>query len=133
MHSTNYRNAFIEVSADSQATTGLVPSKAGSIAALQLHLLLGRPYELTSDDLLFEVHALRNDIQPSERAAARDTFFVTPKACLRTSPLVKQFGWGIHHDHLGRIAAYAINSDKYREMCSNSDVELVAGMRNKRA
>ena len=133
MHSTNYRNTLILVSADSKATTGLEPAKPGSIADLQLSLVRDRPYQLTSDDLLFQVHVIRNEIPEERREAAREAFFASPKACLRASPLVKQFGWGIHHDDAERIAVYAVNSDEYHEFRDRTDVTNVAGMRSNRA
>lgn len=94
--STNRPNTFITVSPDSPATKGETPAKAGSVAALQYALLAAEPYAWTSDDLLFEVHARRHEIAPEERAAARHMFFAKPQACLRASPLVKTFGWGLH-------------------------------------
>lgn len=133
MHSTNYRNSFILASADSDATTGVTPSKPGTIADLQLSLVQQRPYELTSDDLLFEVHAIRNGIAAEERESARAEFFAKPLACLRASPLVKQFGWGIHHDDNQRIAVYAVDSSEYRKLAELSDIKSLPGMRSKRA
>src|SRR5690606_22880396 len=132
-HSTNYRHTFIQISPDSNAETGLTPSKPGTIADLQLALIRQKPYQLTSDDLLFTVHAIRNEITEELRPAAREEFFATPKACLRASPLVKQFGWGIHHDDEERIAAYPIDSDDYRRLSDSPDVKSVSGMRSKRS
>ena len=81
---------------DSTATAGTTPTKAGSIAQIQHELLTRQPYHYTSDDLLFEVHALRQGIAAKDRKPAREAFFAKPQACLRASPLVKQFGWGLH-------------------------------------
>lgn len=130
--STNYVNTFITAAADCKAKTGTVPSKAGTIGALQLSLLLERPYAMTSDELLLEVHMIRNGIPPEEREAARDRLFGKPQACLRASPLVKQYGWGLHHDGDGRVAAYGAESDAYRDLSRRTDVSVVAGMRNSR-
>lgn len=130
--STNYINTFITAAADGKAKAGIVPSKAGTVGALQLSLLLGRPYVLTSDDLLLEVYMIRNGIPPEEREAARDRLFAKPQACLRASPLVKQYGWGLHHDGAGRVAAYGVESDAYRDLSSRPDLAVVAGMRNSR-
>lgn len=133
MHTTNYRNTFIKVSEDTKATTGLPATKPGSIADVQHSLVRERPYELTSDDLLFEVHAIRNGIPEADRTAAREAFFAKPQACLRASPLVKQFGWGIHHDDQERIALFAVDSPEYAALIERDDVKLVSGMRSKRA
>lgn len=130
---TNYTEAFITVSPDSTATAGTTPTKAGSIAQIQHELLTRRPYHYTSDDLLFEVHAIRQGIAAKDRKPARETFFAKPQACLRASPLVKQFGWGLHHDADAKVAAYGVGSETYRELSARADLKIVAGMRSKRA
>jgi len=130
---TNYQDTFITASSDSKATTGTVPTKVGSIAQLQYELLSAQPYGLTSDDLLFAVHAARNAVSDAEREIARAAFFAKPQACLRASPLVKQYGWGLHHDGDGKVAAYAIETDDYREFSARADLKQVAGIRSKRA
>lgn len=129
---TNYRNSFITVSPDSRAENGGVPGKAGSIAALQLAMLLEHPYAFTSDDLLFEVHAARNDIPEAERAREREAFLAKSHACLRTSPLVKQYGWGLHHDGVGKVAAYGVETEAYGEMCRRPGVNIIAGIRRRK-
>lgn len=131
--STNYVNTFITAAADCKAKAGTVPSKAGTIGALQLSLLLERPYGLTSDELLLEVHMIRNGIPSADREAARERLFAKPQACLRASPLVKSYGWGLHHDGAGRVAAHAVESDAYRDLSSCPDLTVVAGMRNSRS
>ncbi|MBO1112216.1 DUF6157 family protein [Bordetella petrii] len=130
---TNFVDTFITASPDSTATTGQAPKKAGSIAQIQHQLLSERPYHFTSDDLLFEVYAIRNGIAPEDRAQARDIFFAKPQACLRTSPLVKQYGWGIHHDAGAKVAAYGVDTDAYREFSTRKSLKIVAGVRSHRA
>lgn len=83
---TNYTATFITASPDSTATAGTMPAKANSIAQLQHALLTRHPYHYTSDDLLFEVYAIRNGIAPRDRKPAREAFFARPQACLRASP-----------------------------------------------
>ncbi|MBO9642233.1 MAG: hypothetical protein J7603_03835 [Pseudacidovorax sp.] len=130
---TNYIETFIAVSPDCTASRGEVPSKAGSIAQLQHQLLTAQPYHFTSDDLLFEVHAIRHAVAPEDRAQARAAFFSKPQACLRASPLVKQFGWGLHHDAESKVAAYDVATEAYRELITRKNLKIVAGMRNHRA
>lgn len=130
---TNYFQTFITVSPDSKAKVSAVPSKAGSIAALQHALLSADPYRFTSDDLLFEVHAQRKEIPEADRESERAAFFSRSQACLRTSPLVKQFGWGIHHDDKGKVAAYGVESEAYRKLSQKLGVKCVAGIRSKKA
>ncbi len=100
MHTTNYQSTFITIAPDSAATTGIVPPKPDGIAGRQYALLQAKPYKLTSDDLLFAVHVAKNNLPRT--AETRTEFFARRKACLRASPLPKQFGWGIHHDVVGR-------------------------------
>ncbi|WCL53718.1 DUF6157 family protein [Gimibacter soli] len=130
--STNYYQSFITCSADCPAREGEIPAKPGTIAALQYDLLANGPYTITSDDLLFEVHAIRNGIAASDRDAEKAAFFSKPKACLRASPLVKQFGWGLHHDEEGRIALVGLGTETYKDLTSRADIKTVPGMRSKR-
>jgi hypothetical protein len=133
MHSTNYRETFIAVSPDSTVERAKVPDKAGSVAQLQWRMISADPYRFTSDDVLFAVHAERNGIPPAEHsAAARASFFSRGQPCLRSSPLVKSHGWGIHHDAEGRVAVFAVESPDYAELVERDDVTVVAGMRGKR-
>ena len=133
MTSTNYTRAFISASPDSAAIRGEEPRKAESVAGMQYALLRGEPYRFTSDDLLFEIHARRNDISETDRAQEREAFFAKPQACLRASPLVKQYGWGLHHDENGMVAAYGVETDEYRGLVSRPDIKVVAGMRSRKA
>jgi hypothetical protein len=127
MHSTNFVDTLVTVSTDCPVSSGTVPQKPETIAGLQYRLLSERPYALTSDDLLFEVHTLRNP------GTSRAEFFATPHPCLRTSPLVKQFGWGIHHDSEGRIALVGAESADYRKLVDEPTITKTPGMRSKRA
>lgn len=104
MGTTNYVDTFILASADSKARAGVAPARPGTVAALQYGLLRDAPYRYTSDELLFEVHASRQGIDQAGRKAAWDAFFARSQACLRAAPLVKQFGWGLHHDGQGKVA-----------------------------
>jgi len=131
--STNYKDTFITASPDSVATQGKEPAAAHSIAGMQYALLREKPYTLTSDDLLFKVHARRNNIADAEHQGAREAFFSKPQACLRASPLVKQYGWGLHHDENGRVAAFGIETEEYRAFQNNSDLKIVPGMRSRKA
>ncbi|MCG2598309.1 DUF6157 family protein [Achromobacter insuavis] len=130
---TNYTEAFITASPDSTATVGTTPTKAGSIAQIQHDLLTRQPYHYTSDDLLFEVHAIRHGIAAKDRKPAREAFFAKSQACLRASPLVKQFGWGLHHDAESKVAAYGVDTQAYRDLSARADLKIVPGMRSKRA
>lgn len=126
MYSTNYRDTLITVSTDCPVAAGTAPGKPGTIASLQHAMLAGQPYALTSDDLLFAVHAERHP------GAVREDFFARPQACLRASPLVKQLGWGIHHDSEARIALVPMESAEYQRLLADDTVKKTPGMRSKR-
>lgn len=113
---TNYQNAFITVSPDSRAERGEQPAKPGSIAQLQHMLLQEHPYGFTSDELLFEIHVRRNGIAEEDREREREAFLAKSKACLRASPLVKQYGWGLHHNEESKVTAYGVETEAYREL-----------------
>ena len=129
-HSTNYFDTLIEVSPDSGAVEARVPRKAGSVAAMQYEMVSGAPYQHTSDDVIFAVHASRKGIAPT--AAARAAFFSRGQACFRASPLVKTHGFGVHSDAKGRIALYGVETAQYQDLKADPDVIKVAGMRSKR-
>jgi len=127
MKSTNYRDTLITASSDSPVSTGTVPEKRATVAGIQHQILSAQPYALTSDDLLHAVHVARGG------AKWREEFFATPQACLRASPLVKQFGWGIHNDAEGRIALVGMETGEYCRLLDDPAVVKTAGMRSKRA
>jgi hypothetical protein len=136
MHSTNYFNTLIEIAEDSTTPYGQVPpSKAGkrSIVNLQYELLADRPYQLTSDDLLFAVFAARNNLPEAESAEQRKRFFSKGQACLRSSPLTKRYGWGIHSDAEGKLALYGVDSAAYQRLVADETVAKTKAMRSKRA
>jgi hypothetical protein len=130
---TNYHQTFITVSPDSPVAQANRVPRTGTVAALQLGLLLDAPYGRTSDDLLFEVHAMRHGIGGGDRWHERSAFDAKAKACLRASPLVKTHGWGLHHDEHGRVAAIAVDDPAYARLAADPALKVVAGMRNGRA
>ena len=133
MFTTNYHNTLILVAEDCRAEIGTRPEKPGTVAALQHQHLAEAPYELTSDDLIFEVAAIRKSVPNTDRAVFRSDLFSRPMACLRASPLVKTYGWGLHFDADGKTALVARESKRYAELVSDPTVEKVRGMRSKRA
>lgn len=132
MHTTNYVNTFILVSPDCPVDAARVPDKPHTVAALQYGKLIGAPYAMTSDDLIFAVFSERTGIAEADRPAARAAFFSKGQPCLRSSPLVKSFGWGVHHDENGRIALYGLDTPEYRALAAREDLARVPGMRSKR-
>ncbi len=134
-HTTNYYNGFIEVAEDCPATTGEMPPVKGdkkTVANLQFDMLYDHPYEYTSDDVLFVVYAQRNNIPKSQWKEARTAFFSKGQPCFRASPLTKRYGWGVHSDAGGRIALYGRETDEYKRLSGDKDLQVVKAMRTSR-
>ncbi len=139
----DYVDTFIAVAEDCPAEAGTAPPPGRgdpSVAARTYQLIAAAPYRLTSGDVLFTVHADRAGIPEAERAAARREFYARSQACLRSSPLGKRYGWGIHADGQGRVALVARESPEYAEFVegrrttsSGEPVRVVRAMRNARA
>lgn len=132
---TNYTATFIQVAPDCPVASAQIPPARGSaptIAQRQYDLLIEAPYSMTSDELLFAIHAERQEIPESERAAGFETFVATPQACLRASPLAKRFGWGFHHDEHGKVALVPLGSAEYRAFATDDSLTQRPAMRSKR-
>src|SRR5690606_39212325 len=84
-----------------------------TLASLQFDLIFENPYQFTSDDILFKVYAIRNEIPENEWAEKRIGYFSKGQACLRTSPLPKKYGWGVHSNEDGLIAIYGMETADY--------------------
>lgn len=136
MGSTNYTQTFIRIAEDCPVDEAEVPvarAKGPTVASLEYDLIAGRPYELNSDDVLFEVHAIRQGLADSDREAARSAYFAKSQACLRASPLGKRYGWGIHHDGESRIALVGVGTDDYDRLAEDPAVLQVTAMRSRRS
>lgn len=133
-HTTNYRTTFIEVAEDCPVVSAEVPAARArpTVAQRQFELIDEAPYQLTSDDLLFRIHAERTGIPPEEWPEARAAFFSKGQPCLRASPLAKRYGWGIHHDDDGRVALVPLGSERYAELAADPAVQHVRAMRSSR-
>jgi hypothetical protein len=134
MHSTNYANAFIEVAEDCKAEVGTVPpeKKEPTIARMQYDMIAAHPYQYTSDEVVFTIYALRNGIAEEERAAKEAEFFSKGQPCLRSSPLGKTYGWGIHFDSEAKIALYPRESEEYLRLQSDTSLSHLRAMRSSR-
>lgn len=135
MHSTNYANTFISIADDSTATRGVPPPEREdnpSVASRTWRLIAERPYELTSDDVIFTVWAERQGIPEGDRDAARAEFFAKGRPCLRASDLGKKYGWGIHHDREGRVAVYGRETEAYGAFTEGGDLTVLKAMRSSR-
>lgn len=133
MHSTNYFSTLILTSPDCPAKVGTAPPRAGTIAAIQYELLRAAPYQMDSDELLFVAETKHKDIGKVRLAEFKKDYFSRPHACLRGSPLVKSYGWGIHHRGDGKVALVGRESKQYAALMDDPAIIKVAGMRSRRA
>lgn len=135
MHTTNYRQTFILIAEDSDVEKGMEPPEKNgqhTIAGLQYNLIHTAPYKFTSDEVLFQVHAIRKCIPKDDWAAERKVFFSKAQACFRASPLPKKFGWGIHFNEEGKMALIGKETAEYQALCESKELKILKAMRTKR-
>lgn len=135
MQTTNYIDTFIEVSEDCPVSAAEIPprkSEVKSVANLQYEMIKSNPYKFTSDDVIFGVYAIKNEITKSAFEREKQQFFSKGQACFRSSPLTKRYGWGVHNNSEGKIAVYAVESREYLDLAKNKELKHVKAMRTKR-
>ncbi len=136
MATTNYIRTFIAIADDCPVKQAEIPplkKESPTAGALQLEMILANPYRYTSDDVLFHVFAIKNNIRENVLKTEREKFFSKSQACLRASPLPKRYGWGIHHNEEGKIAVYPMESGEYQAFLSDDTVTQVKALRSKRS
>lgn len=134
-HTTNYMNTFIAVADDTKATRGTIPPSKGdkkTVAEMQYELLAQNPYKFSSDDVLFQIFADRNDLTEVEYEQAREQFFSKGQPCFRASPLTKTYGFGIHYDPQGKMAIYGVETAEYQKFMVDKDLGVVKAMKSKK-
>jgi hypothetical protein len=135
IHTTNYTSTFIEVAEDCPVSNAEVPPTKGdkpTIASMQYEKLKREPYKFTSDEVLFGIHCERKGLSGVQMEAERKAWFSKGQACLRSSPLAKRYGWGIHHDEKGRVALVPLGSAVYEKFLEDPKVRKYKAMRSKR-
>jgi hypothetical protein len=133
IHTTNYQNTLIQVADDCPVTIAEIPPIKGdsrTVANLQYEILSQNPYKFDSDDVLFQVFSIKNDLSESELETARTQFFSKGQPCMRCSPLTKRYGWGIHSDENGKIALIASESEIYQQNADNQLVKNIKAMKS---
>jgi Family of unknown function (DUF6157) len=138
MPGANYYSTFIGVADDCGAGIGVEPLvKARPTAArLQFEMVMESPYEFTSEDVIFAASGAGQavaELSDKERSEAQASFFARNQACLRASPLTKQYGWGIHSDEQGRVALVALGSVEYQALTNDPKIKQLKALRSKRA
>lgn len=135
MKTTNYYNAFIEVAEDCPVNQAEIPVQKGAEKTAVIHqfeFIKNNPYHYSSDDVLFGIHVLKNNIPEGDMETEKAKFFSKGQACFRASPLAKRYGWGIHSNAEGKVAIYARESEDYQKLAADPDLQHVKAMRSKR-
>ncbi|HYH14488.1 MAG TPA: DUF6157 family protein [Flavisolibacter sp.] len=133
VHTTNYQNVFIEIAEDCPATSGEIPPMKGdakTVANLQFEMVSKSPYKFTSDDVFFQVFAIRNDLTEGELEKAREQFFSKGQPCFRASPLTKRYGWGVHCDKDGKVAIFGCDTPEYKRLLNDQTLKTLKAMRS---
>ncbi len=136
--SMNYYSTFISVADDCPVDVAEVPPAArGRMTAAQIHLVMARDEAgtYTQEQILFRAHLNAKGLNPSEHPEHGETwekFFSRGQPCLRTSPLAKRYGWGIHFDEAGRVTAVPMQSQAYGRLASDSQARQLKAMRSGR-
>ncbi|WP_458354242.1 DUF6157 family protein [Peribacillus frigoritolerans] len=131
----SYKNTLITISEDSKVTSAKVPvikNEKPTIAYIEHDLINNNPYKFTQEDVQFKTYLIKNQMEAENAAELRERFFSKSKACFRASPLVKNYGWGIHYNNHGKIAIYDVNSEMYNQLLKQDDITKLKGMRSKR-
>jgi hypothetical protein len=133
-HSTNFFNTFIEVAEDTKAICGTKPPAKDkkTVAEMQYELMSKNPYQYTSDDILFQIFADRNNLTKAEYKQARTEFFAKGQPCFRTSPLTKTYGFGIHNNAAGKVAIYGMETEEYKKFLADEKIKKVKAMKSSR-
>lgn len=131
---------FIEIAPDSPTQQSIVPQEKNgkpSIATIEYKLLSSRPYAYTLAELKFATHVKHKQIPAAELKThgnqLRDEFFAKSYACMRASPLTKQYGWGAHYDEKGGIAIYPVEGKEYQRFVKDKNIKKFPAMRSKKA
>ncbi len=132
IHSTNYQNTFIEIADDCAASVGEIPpiKEVKTVANIQFEIVRKNPYKFTSDDIMFQVFADRNDLAKGEYKKAREQFFSKGQPCFRASPLTKRYGWGVHYDKEGKMAIYSAESAEYKKFSKDKSLKVIKAMKS---
>lgn len=82
--------------------------------------------------MIFARVAAKEEIPAEAVPSAQAEYFQKGRACLRASPLPKQYGWGVHHDDEGKIALVAMDSEEYAALVAEDSIKKIKAMRRSR-
>ena len=132
----SYKNTFIRLAQDCPEKEGIEPPSRGGkkpVHAIHLELLRKRPYSYSHEELVAEGELRREPSSGETKKEILTRLRAKPIPCLRTSALPKRYGWGLHFDEMGKIAAYPAGSAEYAKFVENPAIDQVLAMRSKRA
>lgn len=135
IHTTNYFNTLVVVADDCPATKGEIPPVKGdqkTVANIQFEMISKHPYQYTSDEVLFEVYAHKNDLTPKQFQQARELFFSKGQPCFRASPLTKRYGWCVHYNAEGKMAIYGTETAEYQRILHDKSITILKAMKSSR-
>ncbi len=134
MHSTNYANTFIEIAEDCKTEIGKIPpeKQEKTVARMHYEMISEHPYQYTSDEVIFAIYAARNGIGAAELEDKKAEFFAKGQPCLRSSPLGKTYGWGIHYNDESKMAIYPVESVDYARLKDDPTLKHVKAMKSAR-
>ncbi len=135
IHTTNYKNTFIAVADDCPVSSAEIPPvKANklTVANLQFDMLIKNPYQYTSDDVVFNVFATKNEITKSNYKTARTDFFSKGQPCMRCSPLTKRYGWAVHCNNDNKMALIPLGTKEYDVLLNDKTLQVVKAMKSKK-
>lgn len=134
IHTTNYYGTLIEVAPDCPVRIAVIPPQreTKTVANIEYDIIANNPYKYTSDEVLFKVFSIKNNITKQNMEQEKKKFFSKGQPCLRSSPLTKQYRWGIHSNSEGKIALYPMESKEYKKLCSDESIKKIKAMKSKR-
>jgi hypothetical protein len=94
-----YKDTFITITEDSKVTYAraqVTRSDKPTIASIEYDLIKNNSYKLTQEDVQFKTYLIKKQLEAAKDDELRKQFFSKSRACFRASPLVKNYGWGIH-------------------------------------
>lgn len=134
IHTTNYSNTLIEVAEDCPVFAAASPPQKPikTVAEIQFEMISQNPYQYTSDNVIFECFAVKNNLSENEKKETRNLFFSKGQPCMRTSPLAKRYGFGIHHNAESKIALVPMESEDYQKFVKDENIKKVKAMKSKK-
>jgi hypothetical protein len=130
MYTTNYYSVFIVVADDCPVVIAETPPQK-TAAGIAFEMIKNHPYQYTSDDVLFQIHIVKNNISETDWNAEKQKFFSKGQVCLRASALVKRYGWGIHFNAESKVALCALESEEYKKFSQDKSLKIIKAMRSK--